>query len=835
MDDVVPSALLRLRAADIVRMAGLTAASLGQEYCRIGAVHSTRREGGRLFGIVDASQQGGGLPSGSLVSTHGTSQAESESAGAAMHAESEAAKTALLAERHHYPVEVEFHSTTHWSSTCSCIVDTPTLCSHAAALLYGWLARPLAFATSSSLAGRYEMEPLSFPEEKHNAVNPLKSARSARPPGPGRALSMRGPTPLGSLTDMLAQLGLTEMRSMAREHELSTAGLNKQQLAEALLQVLKQPEAARRVAATLEKPQRQLLATIILAGGAITDDDLRGLFERFAFGAVDKLHDILAVLQNKGLLFRASLNSSPQQRIGLSGALVEIGWFVPFEVRSALRATVPVVPFDIDKVPEGKEHAPTVLYAEPYGLLADALLVARALDGYQFDPAAVGHEGGEVARAPADSLPVHAPGTFLTDGTGTSIVPAPGNMPSVALLTYLESLVARAPAFLRFVYGLLRLADLLHKDDTGSPHLRLLPNAAQLLLGPTSLEVARDLFDLWLTQQSYEELFELQEEGLKLRSRTTTLNHPVLRVGELELENSEARQSLLALIAQAPRNQWIHFTAFARFVYRLHPLFLQRRQRLFPAPHWWLEQEEGRPLLPLQLNDWMRAEGRYLARLIRGSLHWWGLCDLAVSEDGRLLAFRLTPSASALLDGVKTPGQGGVAFLSDPASLLHVRESGEVLITCTSAAWPLIEVMEELAAPCGVYEGQLCYRLTSRSLAEAMTRGRQPTALLALLRRLAENEGDVDGNLARLQEQLERRIANYGRARLYSGVTLLAAADTLVLRELSATTSLEAQVVRALQPTLFIVKKQGAERMMEELKRRGQVPLLHEEEIHGTE
>jgi hypothetical protein len=33
---------------------------------------------------------------------------------------------------------------------------------------------------------------------------------------------------------------------------------------------------------------------------------------------------------------------------------------------------------------------------------------------------------------------------------------------------------------------------------------------------------------------------------------------------------------------------------------------------------------------------------------------------------------------------------------------------------------------------------------------------------------------------------------------------------------------------------LMILKRQGAERIVEDLKRRGQSPLLHEEEYHGT-
>ena len=78
--------------------------------------------------------------------------------------------------------------------------------------------------------------------------------------------------------------------------------------------------------------------------------------------------------------------------------------------------------------------------------------------------------------------------------------------------------------------------------------------------------------------------------------------------------------------------------------------------------------------------------------------------------------------------------------------------------------------------------------------------------------------------------QLERRIANYGRVRLYTDVTLLDVADTLTMRELAATTSIEKQIAHIIHPTLMLLNKQGGEQLIEELKRRGQTPLLHEDE-----
>ncbi len=648
-------------------------------------------------------------------------------------------------------------------------------------------------------------------------------------PGPLQHLRAlpRGPIPLVDLSTMVAQLGLSELRAIAREYEISTTGISKQQLAEAITGALQQPEAVRKVAATLEKPQRQLLATIVLAGGSVTDEDLRGLYERFSFGQPEKLQDILAVLQNKALLFRTSLNRFPQQRLALSGSFLDTGWHVPSEVRAVLRVSVPVTHFNVQ---EEADRAITIQHVEPYSLLAKLLLVARALHGYPF-------EQDRDARLPAQpsshaSALARLPGAARED---RAIIPPPADFPPASLIETLQAAVPHSPAFLRYAFHLLRLADILHRDDTGSPYLRLLPNAARLLIGPGYREVARDLFELWLTQPGYDELFELQEEGLRLQCYSTPLNHPVLRSGELEMENAEARQAIVALVAQAPLNQWISFPAFARFIYRLNPLFLQKRQRLFPSPHWWIEQEEGRPLQPMQVQDWMRAEGHYLARMIRGPLHWWGITNLAVSKEGRLLAFCLTPMAGLLLNGLEPDELDDMHDYQDTLPLLEVEETGGLLLASSPGAWPMIELIEDFAEAAGVRRGRLHYRLTPKALAGALGRGLHPALLLQQLRVIAENLQDK-GSLAQVLAQIERWAASYGRVRIYTGASMLEVADPSVMRELALTTSVEQYIVQPISPTLTILKKQGVERVTEELKRRGQIPLLHEEVYyHGTE
>jgi len=820
MYDVVPGALQRLREADIISMAGLAVASLGQEYCRIGAVYATKRQGARLSGIVEVPN----TPPGQAASTTNNTE-ETEQAN--------------LSSPDLYSVAVELRDRITCSVICTCSqspAQSSVVCSHAAALLYHWLAHPLTFTTNPATV----VSSIPLPFENHNSPSPLaeeetdyathKTQQSrllaqARP-----VLALQNSLPPGNTAEVLAQSGLSELRSIARSYDIPTNSLSKQQLVDAIVDVLKQPEAIRRVVATLEKQQRQLLAALTLAGGFMNDEDVRGLFERFSLGSPGQLQNMLHTLQGKALIVRAALNSSFQQRIGLIGSSLDTNWYVPPEVRTALQVTLPITPFTIEAGSGHDADSPKVLHVEPYSLLADLLLVARALDGKRLERTESGNEGGASTASLGYSLnplPVE----------GSVAIPPPQNTPSKALLESLQADVPRPLPFLRFAIRVLGLADILYRDDPGASILHVLPNAAELLLGPSRAEVAHELFTHWLNQPTYKELFDLQEAGLRLRCRATPLNQPALRSGELEVENKEARQTLVALLAQAPPGQWINFSAFARFIYRLNPTFLQKRQHQFPSPHWWIEQEEGHPLHPAQLNDWMSAEGRYLAQLLQGPLLWWGVSDVVISSDEHLLAFRLTPLADSFMRGILlgeqfiAPGTylpGALAPASAP--IIQVSESGDLLVPCAFANWPLIELIERFAEARGVHAAQLCYRLTPKSLADAFSSGESPAALLELLHRAAEYQHALapGGSLVRLLTQLERRIASYGRVRLYTDVSLLEAADQVVLRELSTTTSLNEQVVRPIHPTLLILKKQAIERLTDELKKRGQVPLLHD-------
>src|SRR5579883_3291228 len=170
MDDVVPSVLQRLREADIVGMAGLAGASLGQEYCRRGFISLMKRQGVRLSGVVT-------LPAA-------FSEAEGEQEAGELR-EEEPAETASQ----QFELTVEVVSNSACQVVCSCGKQATLICPHAAALLYQWINRPLSFTALPPLPGAEAA--LNLPDEHRERTAVPRSQHthipsSLRPPSLSR-------------------------------------------------------------------------------------------------------------------------------------------------------------------------------------------------------------------------------------------------------------------------------------------------------------------------------------------------------------------------------------------------------------------------------------------------------------------------------------------------------------------------------------------------------------------------------------------------------------------------------------------------------------------------
>ena len=249
MYDVAPGVLQRLREADIISRAGLAIASQGQEYCRSGAVHSTKRQGARLSGIVDLSHL---ALKGGVTATNAAKALESYSFD-------------------RYTVSVELQDMQTWNVYCTCNTmagASTNICAHAAALLYQWLAHPFTFVPFVDAISPAPAPESAFADESYKPSHLISPLHYNTAPG---LPSLRAAGPALNTADTLSQLALGDLRAMAREYDIVSSGPGKPELVEAILDRLRQPEAVRRVVGTLEKAQRQFLATLSLAGGQMND------------------------------------------------------------------------------------------------------------------------------------------------------------------------------------------------------------------------------------------------------------------------------------------------------------------------------------------------------------------------------------------------------------------------------------------------------------------------------------------------------------------------------------------------------------------------------------
>src|SRR5260370_3123286 len=207
MYDIIPGALERQSESDIVSMAGLMVASLGQEYYRKGAVHATKRQGALLSGIVEVSNT---IPNQNASTTNSTLESQQ----------------AIFPTLDSYFTEVELRDRISCNVTCSCkqsTVQSAVVCSHAAALLFYWLAHPLNFQKAphthpSPAPQLFEQSSVQSPVENDNVMTETKHSQAPAQTRPLQALQTS--LPFSNTFEILVQLGLSELRAVARAYDI---------------------------------------------------------------------------------------------------------------------------------------------------------------------------------------------------------------------------------------------------------------------------------------------------------------------------------------------------------------------------------------------------------------------------------------------------------------------------------------------------------------------------------------------------------------------------------------------------------------------------------------
>ncbi|HEY7093209.1 MAG TPA: hypothetical protein VH393_08525, partial [Ktedonobacterales bacterium] len=290
MNAWLPSALLRLREADIVRLCGFEAATRGLELAGRQAISHVRRDGARLEATV-----------------------------------SDEAKLAVTAE----VTDSAPNPTLRWS----CSAHTPASagesplrdgpgCEHVAALLTAWIRAPGDFAVPAQEAPpRVSASPGLTPGPP---AEPAVRAREARRP------QRRAPSaPDMSLAGELTRLPARDLLALARR--AFSSDLTEPEARERLAAVLANPAHVQATLARLDAHPRWLFGVLLILGGSITAADLEALAGRLGrpTSAVDADAQALA---RHGLLFSIL---APHAEAGERSWRALAGWRIALETRAA--------------------------------------------------------------------------------------------------------------------------------------------------------------------------------------------------------------------------------------------------------------------------------------------------------------------------------------------------------------------------------------------------------------------------------------------------------------------------------------------------------------------
>ena len=282
------AALLRLRAADVVRVCGLNAAAVGLELTANHRVVAGQREGSRLLATVM-----NGSPR--TVSVEAADDADAM----------------------------------RWA--CDCTHVGPLACEHVAAILSAWIAHPSDFLAKGS---EKLPEAETQPPTEHPLIQPLSSdnAPSSLAVPPAETLTLAG---------ALARMNATDVDVVARRILGTDMSSDMADTIRAIVAALSDPGHLQALLKQLEGSAQTLLTMIDLAGGAMTAADIEELASRIR-RPLSAIQGDVAVLERHALLVPKLPSSAPSQHGPGATWRHVAGWRIADEVRRALASSLPL-------------------------------------------------------------------------------------------------------------------------------------------------------------------------------------------------------------------------------------------------------------------------------------------------------------------------------------------------------------------------------------------------------------------------------------------------------------------------------------------------------------
>ena len=248
-------------------------------------------------------------------------------------------------------------------------------------------------------------------------------------------------------------------------------------------------------------------------------------------------------------------------------------------------------------------------------------------------------------------------------------------------------------------------------------------------------EALKSLADSWIESEGFNEL---------------RLMPGILCEGEWTNQPLVTREFLSGLLEALPDGKWWSLPAFIRAVKEKYPDY-QRPAGDYDS---WFIKRASDGIYLRGFAHWDNVDGALINFFISCILHWLGMADLAMAEDGQTItAFRLTSPAE------KRDEQGKISVASN----------GMITVTRASSRAVRYQI-----ARFGEWEGEkpdaYRYRITPVSLKRAREQGLKVEHLLTLLAKHADagippvlvkglKSWEANGTEARVQSQVVLRVA----------------------------------------------------------------------------
>jgi hypothetical protein len=296
------------------------------------------------------------------------------------------------------------------------------------------------------------------------------------------------------------------------------------------------------------------------------------------------------------------------------------------------------------------------------------------------------------------------------------------------------------------------------------------------------------MWSAWVNDPGWDELRRIPEIRCEGKGWS---NDPVL-----------TRQRLLQTLSTCESGTWYSIPQVIQSI-REHAPDFQRTGGDYDS--WYIRDAKSGEYL-MGFEHWSAIEGRLVAQVIAGPLHWLGAADLGQDDSGADLAFSLTPLGWAWLRGQETESEGGFAPLV-------IRDNAQI-------QWPpggnlYHRFQLERFADWKGDEGGSLYEISPSSLARVLTQGVDAKAIIGFLQRAGD--GQVPADMA---ERIEEWAGRRGRAKL-SRAMLLETDSPSTMEKIRADAEISQRLGELISPTCIRVPETEWREVLSILRKKG--------------